>query len=451
MKLVMTSKYLGLLTLIAIWASLDTGIASIAGITSSLKSNSFLDILRFLRALLPYIVFTILILFFSKQLIFKIKNKNLNFIVKILIFNFSIQLIGLFTHQEGTFLTNSHLVLQSFMTIALLVTQFNNDNSKNILIASIVVMGVVFSWFSLIMIRWYFSDANTQANLYGGWPSEFNIIPGLTENVPRSSGIARTSLIILIPLSLNIIIIKKIKIHYFLLYIYLFNVILLTQSRFVLMGLFLFIGVVFFYTFSLKLKTTIILKKIFLIFLIPLIFHTTVVVIKKNSYIRIFSDVIFTDAIETKSPGTINKNIKYARTIDPRSFTSRRFEDWQKILKKNSKVLFGNGVMGDRWLIRQSASNLFLYNYASSGIVGIFLFGLIILRSFFICSKIILFDEKKINKSNYFLLASCYIQFFLMGRSLIESSFAVFGMDFLIFFAAYFFTEQYCEKQKLKK
>tara|TARA_B100001093_G_C26034412_1_gene679385 strand:- start:385 stop:501 length:117 start_codon:yes stop_codon:yes gene_type:complete len=38
-----------------------------------------------------------------------------------------------------------------------------------------------------------------------------------------------------------------------------------------------------------------------------------------------------------------------------------------------------------------------------------------------------------------------------MGRSLVESSFAVFGIDFLIFFAAYFFTEEYYNKKKLKK
>jgi len=448
MKLVMISKYLGLLILITIWASLDTSITNLAAITSSLKTNSFLDILSVLRTLSPYIAFTILILFFSKQLIFKIKNKNLNFIVKILIFNFLIQVIGLFTHQEGTFLNNSHLVLQSFMTIALLVTQFNNDNSKNILIASIVIASLIFFWFSLIMMRWYFSEANEQANLYGGWPSAFNVIPGLTENVPRSSGIARTSLIIIIPLSLNLIIKKKIKIYYLLLYIFFLNMILLTQSRFVLLGCVLHICVAFLYIISLKLKIIITLKKIFLILLIPLICHSAIVALK--TYSITINDNYKGDTKIIKNYTTKNLIKKYVRTIDNQSFTSRRFEDWQAILKKNSNVLFGNGVMGDRWIIQQSASNIFLYNYASSGIVGIFLFGVIMLRSFFICSKIILFDEKKINKNNYFLLAACYIQYFLMGRALIESSFAVFGVDFLIFFAAYFFTEQYCEKKNYK-
>ena len=107
--------------------------------------------------------------------------------------------------------------------------------------------------------------------------------------------------------------------------------------------------------------------------------------------------------------------------------------------------------MGDRWIINQTASNLILYNYASSGIVGVFLIALLMLRSFFICSKITLFHEKKINKHNYILLSACYIQYFLMGRSLVETSFAVFGIDFLIFFAAYFFTEEYYNKKKIKK
>ena len=142
---------------------------------------------------------------------------------------------------------------------------------------------------------------------------------------------------------------------------------------------------------------------------------------------------------------------KFLRPSDPESFTSNRYDDWKEILKKNDNIFLGNGIMGDRWIINQTASNLILYNYASSGIVGVFLFALLMLRSFFICSKITFLHEKKINKHNYILLSACYIQYFLMGRSLIETSFAVFGIDFLIFFAAYFFTEEYYNKKKIKK
>ena len=54
-------------------------------------------------------------------------------------------------------------------------------------------------------------------------------------------------------------------------------------------------------------------------------------------------------------------------------FSSGRFNDWNEIIKKNENVFFGNGVMGDRILISQSASNGILYTYASSGLVGVLL------------------------------------------------------------------------------
>jgi hypothetical protein len=215
----------------------------------------------------------------------------------------------------------------------------------------------------------------------------------------------------------------------------------------VLLGLFLFICVIIFYLITLKQESILKIKKICLIILIPIIFSLLMISIKS---LQLDNNNIL--KINSVSDYSKDPNVKgFLRPIDPASFTSNRFDDWQEILKKNNNIFLGNGMMGDRWIINQTASNLILYNYASSGIVGVFLIALFVLRSFFICSKIILFHEKKINKHNYILLSACYIQYFLMGRSLVETSFAVFGIDFLIFFAAYFFTEEYYNKKKIKK
>ena len=75
------------------------------------------------------------------------------------------------------------------------------------------------------------------------------------------------------------------------------------------------------------------------------------------------------------------------KTGKPTDFSSGRTKDWIEIIEKNENIFFGNGVMGDRILISQSASNGILYTYASSGLVGVFL--LIIL------SLVILFDVLK--------------------------------------------------------
>ena len=439
-------KFFTIVLLFAIWGSLDSNTVSLLSIFSS-SSILFVKLFSILRALSPYVIFIIFICFFYKRLSFRTSSRNLNFILIILALNFLIQLIASFVYQENTLLNNSNLILLSIISLTFFVFEFNLNNSKKILIFSWVVLFLIFMWFSAIMFLWYFSDKNMVANLYGGWPQSFQVIENLTENIPRSSGISRSALILLIPIMLGLLIRKKINILLYFFYNYSFFIMLATQSRITLLGFFLFICVIIFYLITLKQESILKIKKICLIILIPIIFSVIIVSMKSlqlnnNNILKINSVSDYSKDPDVK---------RFLRPIDPVSFTSRRYDDWQEILKKNNNIFLGNGIMGDRWIINQTASNLILYNYTSSGIAGVFLFTLLMFRSFFICSKIILFHEKKINKHNYILLSACYIQYFLMGRSLVEASFAVFGIDFLIFFAAYFFTEEYYNKKKLKK
>ena len=440
-------KYFTVVLLFAIWGSLDSNIVSLLSIFSSSSIFSFVNLFSIIRASGPYVIFIIFICFFYKRLSFRTSSRNLNFILIILVLNFLIQLIASFIYQDNTLLNNSNLIFLSCIALALFVIEFNLGNSKKILVFSWFVLFLIFMWFSTIMFLWYFSDKNMVANLYGGWPASFQIIENLTENIPRSSGISRSALILLIPIMLGLLIRKKINILLYFFYNYSFFIMLATQSRITLLGFFLFICVIIFYLITLKQESILKIKKICLIILIPIIFSVIIVSMKSlqlnnNNILKINSVSDYSKDPDVK---------RFLRPIDPVSFTSRRYDDWQEILKKNNNIFLGNGIMGDRWIINQTASNLILYNYTSSGIAGVFLFTLLMFRSFFICSKIILFHEKKINKHNYILLSACYIQYFLMGRSLVEVSFAVFGIDFLIFFAAYFFTEEYYNKKKLKK
>ena len=440
-------KFFTIVLLFAIWGSLDSNIVSLLSIFSSSSIFLFVNLFSILRALSPYVIFIIFICFFYKRLSFRTSSRNLNFILIILVLNFLIQLIASFVYQENTLLNNSNLILLSIMSLALFIFEYNLDNSKKILIFSWFALFLIFMWFSAIMFLWYFSDKNIVANLYHGWPNSFLMIKDLTENIPRSSGISRSALILSIPIMFALLIRKKINILLYFFYNYSIFIMIVTQSRIVLLGFFLFSCAIISYLITLKKGPILKIKKICLIILIPIIFSLITMSMKSlqlenNNNLKINSVSDF-----SKDPD-VNK---FFRRTDPVSFTSRRYDDWQEILKKNDNIFLGNGIMGDRWIINQTASNLILYNYASSGIVGVFLFALLMLRSFFLCSKIILFHEKKINKHNYILLSACYIQYFLMGRSLVETSFAVFGIDFLIFFAAYFFTEEYYSKRKLKK
>ena len=463
-QVILKPKYFSIILLSAIWFHLDSNTQNIPVAFERIYYYSSFDIkivlvnyLHVLRFFIPYFFFIIFSFFFYNYLSLKTNNRNLNIAIVFLIINFMIQLISLLVYQENI-LNNFNIILLTLMSLALFILQFNQNYAEKTFIASILLLLIILLWFGSIMTIWYFSTENDTANLYGGWPTSFEVISDLTHNIPRSSGIGRSAMIILIPLALSFLSSKsKInKLHYFI-YFWVFFLIMTTQSRIVLLGLSLFFVVVITYITLSEKKLEGILSKITLIILIPFFLYLSCIAIK----IELMKKASYT--LNEKNQGSLGNNQgslgnsfnKFNRRIvrveDPKSFTSRRFSDWQKILEKNTQAVFGVGTMGDRWLINQSASNLLLYNYSSSGIVGLILFGLVMARSFFINFIIIFFKQKKINTKNYILLSASYIQYFLLGRSLVETSFAVFGIDFLIFFSAYFFTEHYYINQKLKK
>ena len=112
-------------------------------------------------------------------------------------------------------------------------------------------------------------------------------------------------------------------------------------------------------------------------------------------------------------------------------FTSGRSKDWRDILQKNNKIIIGNGVMGDRFLINQTASNMLIYSYASSGIIGAILIFLICLKIFI--NTINLISKRKEILETPYILVSCLIITTLLLRSTLETSFGVFGIDLLMF------------------
>ena len=113
-----------------------------------------------------------------------------------------------------------------------------------------------------------------------------------------------------------------------------------------------------------------------------------------------------------------------------REFTSGRLNDWKIIFKNNKNFLLGNGVVGDRYLINQSASNLIVYTYASSGLIGILIIISISLVAFFYACKNLFINKSK--QEPYKYVASVII-IILILRSILETSYGVFGIDFILF------------------
>ena len=122
----------------------------------------------------------------------------------------------------------------------------------------------------------------------------------------------------------------------------------------------------------------------------------------------------------------VKKNV---RSFD--TFSSGRLDDWYKLLNNfNLKQIFGYGAQGDRFLIKQTASNGVLYALSSSGFLGLLFFLSFSLYAFILSIKNI--AKAFYFKNNYMFYINLIIIIILL-RSLFESGYAVFGIDYIIF------------------
>ena len=130
--------------------------------------------------------------------------------------------------------------------------------------------------------------------------------------------------------------------------------------------------------------------------------------------------------------------ISIIRQIPVGDFSSNRFEDWNTVIKlffTNNNInfttkLFGYGSQGDRFKIGQTISNGILYSLLTSGYIGMLFFIFLSIYILFLCFNYLLTDKLKLsNKSNhpYFI-----ILIIIIARSSLESSYAVFGIDFIM-------------------
>ena len=136
------------------------------------------------------------------------------------------------------------------------------------------------------------------------------------------------------------------------------------------------------------------------------------------------------------------------RKVDPTSFSGHRISHWKKILSNvNSKSsLFGYGPLGDRYLINNSASSGFFYSLASGGYIGFLIYSIICIRSLYL---LLFFCFKKNFFDNTILASSCLIIISSLLRTILETGFAIFSIDFTIFALSIFICEENKKNSKI--
>ena len=403
------------------WFSISTSFYDIQNLFEN-KNNSLTNYINFFRQFFNLIIFPILLIIFFK------KYKNINFrnehLFILFFFYFIFQIPGLFLTDNS--ITNLIYVISSLnILIIFILINIYFDKKKYILIFLITL-------FMLLIIATLNSPAyvnffkhERSDTLYTFFSSSDTFFG---KQSPRSTGSSRTLLLIMI---ISFLIFNKffeknnfLKI---IIYILISTFVLLFQSRTTTTLLIVYIFINYIYEKNFSFRQTI--KYLIVYLVIPIMCMYFILIFKQYIHNYNFIENISNEGI---SSGLTEITKDFRRPIDPQTYSSGRFEDWKNVFKYiDYSIIYGFGAQGDRFLINQSASNGIIYAFSSSGILGLIPFLIFSLLSLQIVIKNLLQNLKHSFLRNY--LSSIVILLLLL-RSILESSYAVFSVDFIIFY-----------------
>jgi hypothetical protein len=404
---------------IILWFSINTSPVN-EGLLSTLNSIDFSKSIGksfgFLRIVLALLCTCLIILYFIY--IFFWQTNKINKIYLFIILSFISQLIGLYFNQEKTFdVFNTFLAFLSIGTVCLLALcdQIKVENIlKYFFWTSLIILTLVF-----ITILSFKLPEIKNFDFYSLFsPKDSNIF---THDNPRISGLSRTLAILNLFLILYFFSLKQ---YYFKKILLFFSLsisllILLMESRGTLLSYFVTLT---FITLFLVKKNTIFKIKYFLILIV---------------FPIVLSIFIFNNYTNKESP-TKNDKIFNSRIVAAHS--SSRLKIWTYVVKNyDYKRVFGYGPQGDRFFLKKSkyinkgndnSSNILLYTLLSGGLMSIFFWVL----AFFEIFKTFIKNRNSFlfNRNNYYLNFSISCIVFFLVRSIIENSFGLFSIDFLM-------------------
>jgi hypothetical protein len=422
------------------WLSISSNFQNLLIINPNEKIT-ITQLINFIRTALNICIFPLLVYLFVKMLTeindFRFRN-NLFYLMPL--GYFLSQIPGLFYTSNS--MENLQYILSSINMIIIMTLSVRIFKANEILILIYIAFTIMFfvlmSTFLKDLIEFIFSKA-VGKKFYGS----VNTIMG--ENYIRSSGASRIALILLIIYSTTFMkrissqIFKTIPLFFF------STIIFLYESRAGVLLLIIFIGSILLIDYKFFLKN---IKK-YLIFCIFLPFLISVQINYVHSPASA-SNSKTEEIILSKKGNTFLCNLSKCDDETQRLLnkdkiltSSGRFKDWNTIIEKfsfkDNHLIFGYGSQGDRYLINQTASNGVLYALVSSGIIGLSFY---LTFSFMAFLHVVKFFYKNKDKNiiSYF---SIFILIIIGVRSLIESSYALFSLDFILFYMSFALAEKY--------
>tara|TARA_B100000767_G_scaffold269747_1_gene292076 strand:+ start:4718 stop:6100 length:1383 start_codon:yes stop_codon:yes gene_type:complete len=435
-------KLILILSFIISWTSIGTHYTNLLIFTSN-EGVSLVEVINFIRITAILFFFPILcIMLFTN--ISQYKRANINPYLALFI-----PLLCLLSQIPGLFYTPNSLwnilyvlsAINILITLNLIILNFENDE----------LYFIIFVTFYLLLIVFFISfkqDITRYINSGHLFYGRVNYIIG--DSHIRSSGTSRIALILLIIYLIFFVKFFRYKILQIIPLIFFCAAIILYQSRASIGLATIFITL----NYLILEKYTLItfFKYLLIYFVMPtlLTFLILSLQIKQlDKFIGIdYSNIegaqekIDQEKIDPdynmfiETDVIILKNKLRFFKPDQINSSSGRMEDWKAIIYNfdyNNNLFFGYGAQGDRYLINQTASNALMYVFVSSGFVGLVFFTIITLKSSIQIMKYIFFNKQKI--SIYYF--SFIIMIIILIRSLIETSYSLFSVDFILFYTAF--------------
>lgn len=391
------------------------------------------------------LIFPFLIVFFSCFFLLKNLNTKKKIFIILPFFYFFLCSYFVFSSLNHNSLLNLYWGLAMFISyfyIFLFVEKI--ENLKSFLLFSLFALLSIFVIFTangFILTGLHYPNITDLYSITGSYINNDNDITG---PFPRSSGLARMGLLLYIALLVFLFFCKKkfkLKFRkiFFVSLIILGTITLIFQSRtinFIYFIINILLAVIIFRKKSLK------IKKFLLITILPIILSiSTLHYLKYSQQSNKSSDnsnklTIFSKSIKLLFRDNPNKETSYY------SYSSHRFENWEKIFKITSKNYYkGYGFQSDKKIIDQSAHNVYMYALICGGIISLFLVILISLRCIWTSTSILYnyyFQNRKIDELD--LISILFIFVFLL-RSVLETSYGVYSIDFLFFIICFLIIE----------
>jgi hypothetical protein len=387
--------------------------------------------LNYFRGILPIIYFIFIIFYFFIE----IKKQNFlkkNPIIILVVLYFLLQIIAV-AIKRSTYIDIYYLILGAN---TLLIISLEIDQKKNVNIFLFISILFIFLLFLNFFYPQFKSFLHTPLSFYQHWGNgseNFTFLNNinLDYTYPNILGFSRYVLILLLFLYFFK---KEYKLLCNVIIVLLAALLFLLQARATLLTYLIF---VFFHFFIFKeIKIIDYLKSLILLLLIPLIIFYTANQLKLKFFFKKYVEIrnYHEELIFKKD------KIIILRPANKGNFTSDRFSDWSNMLDGSKKEFWGLGPQADRAVYNKTASNSLVYAFICAGYLGLFLFIILCIYSFYISIKNLLSWRNL--PSNFNNLFYPIIVLVFLIRSVFETSFAVFGIDFILFFYCLFIVQK---------